>query len=188
MAEPLSDEELQRLEQLAASRGAVRSFDVLPLVAEVRRLRTRLADAEGEGCTLHVHAKHGKEAEELRKGIERIYSTRLKTAQAIAESAPGTEVVPAAALHALLDRVDARDSLAHLRANEELRDARAANKRGLRSQQKAIELLLEALVDGLDSGRCSTKAVRRVLMALGCKAKELPQDIPPAGGKRGRRG
>lgn len=139
---------------------------------ENEELRTRLADAEGEGCTLHGHAKHGKEAEELRKGIERLAVADVFT--------------HCSELLGLLDRVDARDSLSHIRANQELRYVRAANKRGLRSQEKACAVLLDALVDGLDSGTCSTKAIRKALVALGAKAGSLPQDIPPAGGKRGR--
>lgn len=137
------------------------------LVAENAQLKQRLADAEGEGCTLHKHAPHGKEAEELRLGIEKLLAQR---------PLDGWEK----ALQKLLDRVDARDSLAHVRANQELRETRAANRRGLRSQQKAIEILLEGVVDGLDTQRCSTKVLRKALVALGVRAREIPQDLPPA--------
>jgi hypothetical protein len=73
----------------------------------VRSVLARLADAEGEGCTLHGDAPHGKEAEELRKGIEEAltYGTHAEIRDHLSE---------------LLDRVDARDSLAHLRANERI--------------------------------------------------------------------
>lgn len=143
---------------------------------ENEELRERLADAEGEGCTLHKHAPHGKEAEELRKGIEKI----------IAHGPP--KGLWATTLQKLLDGVDARDSLAHLRANEELRDVKSANRRGMRSQAKAIEILLEGLVDGLDSRCCSTKVLRKALVALGAKSSLLPQDVPPANvGRRARR-
>lgn len=78
----------------------------------LRELKARLADAEGEGCTLHGHAPHGQEAEELRKGVE----------EALAY---GTHAEIRDHLQELLDRVPARDSLTHLRANEELAEARA---------------------------------------------------------------
>lgn len=79
--------------------------------ARIAELEARLADAEGEGCTLHGDAPHGKEAEELRKGIELLMGKWAS--------------VHRRELQALLDRVAARDSLAHLRANEELAAARA---------------------------------------------------------------
>lgn len=154
-----------------------------PLQAQVNRLsdqnhdlQRRLADAEGEGCTLHKHAPHGKEAEELRKGVEKLLAkepTNLRTA-----------------LFLLLDRVDARDSLTHLRANEELRDIRRELKRQITSRQSCSSYLLEMLVDNLDRGGAAvvtTKSIRAALVALGHKRAELPQDLPPAGGKRGRR-
>lgn len=59
----------------------------------------------GDGCTLHGDAPHGKEAEELRSGIEALMRLYLV-------------LVPVDKLQRLLDRVNARDSLAHLMAKE----------------------------------------------------------------------
>lgn len=55
-----------------------------------------------EHCPVHGFV-HGKEAEELRKGIERA-------------AAASDGKVSTRALFALLDRIDARDSLAYLEA------------------------------------------------------------------------
>jgi hypothetical protein len=78
----------------------------------------------GEGCTLHADAPHGKEAEELRSGIEQI----------IARSNAYVSDVHAD-LRTLLDQVNARDSLAHLRAKERAPRRRATNGAGYRRER-----------------------------------------------------
>jgi hypothetical protein len=66
--------------------------------AERRKQRRR----EHQECPVHAYQRHGKEAQELRAGIEELLS--------------GTKLFYSwkDALRALLDRVDARDSLAYL--------------------------------------------------------------------------
>jgi len=84
--------------------SAMSSWTGQLLEAACARIRGA-ADHAGEGCSLHGHAPHGREAEELRAGIESLLENRPKMSWA-------------AALQHLLDEVDARDSLAHVRANE----------------------------------------------------------------------
>jgi hypothetical protein len=69
--------------------------------AERRKQRRR----EHQECPVHAYQQHGKEAHELRNGIEKL----------IAEfSADPCDPVTSEDLQALLDHVDARDSLAYL--------------------------------------------------------------------------
>ena len=73
----------------------------------------QLADAcvVGVTCDRHGGAVHGREAEELRKGIERIF---LEYDDVMHQPDEVNDM--RAALRRLLDEVDARDSLAFLEA------------------------------------------------------------------------
>lgn len=81
-------------------------------LSEAERLRARVAELEAEkndllagmfpGCPVA-----GKEAEELRSGIEQLIEEN-------GDGPIGRSAVGAGDLQRLLDRVDARDSLAHL--------------------------------------------------------------------------
>lgn len=157
--------------------------EVNSLRREVEQLRARLADAEGEGCTLHKHAPHGKEAEELRKGVETVLRGSLTAAEAVrlADVGPDARVVSAAALQRLLDRVGARDSLSHLRANEELRDARKALNRHGRTWARIYEVLVEAWLNHLEDPDGIPQHLKDALRTLGVKLNTLPKPIPPAG-------
>lgn len=68
---------------------------------ENEAVRRRQLRAEAKPCAVHAFVNHGKEAEELRAGIERV----LKD---------GVPSRVARDLRLLLDAVDARDSLAYL--------------------------------------------------------------------------
>lgn len=70
---------------------------------------------EDNECRVHGFAEHGKEAEELRAGVESIIEEFDGVDFATVETVCGV-------LRALLERVDARDSIAYL----ERRDARKA--------------------------------------------------------------
>lgn len=118
MPEPISDADLAELRTaLVREAHALRASRSkrAASVAIMLSLVARIDEAEGEGCTLHGHAPHGQEAEELQKGIEELLAnTSINwSVSRLAEE-----------LQKLLDRVDARDSLAHQRANEELAQAR----------------------------------------------------------------
>jgi hypothetical protein len=65
----------------------------------------------GEECPVHHYAKHGKEAEELRQGIDKILMSGLGCFDRDCDQYPD-------ALRELLDKVDARDSLAYLERSE----------------------------------------------------------------------
>jgi hypothetical protein len=76
------------------------------LASAFAELAVQLADkcVVGVPCKRHFGATHGREAEELRKGIEKILASDL-------DDFPY-------ALRALLDEVDARDSLAFREATD----------------------------------------------------------------------
>jgi hypothetical protein len=77
------------------------------LAAAQRRIAELESEAkEPRGCAVHYGSVHGGEAEELRKGLERLLKEH-------------GVVPPRRTLIALLDRVDARDSLAHLELTDE---------------------------------------------------------------------
>jgi hypothetical protein len=80
------------------------------LLAEIGTLRSRLAEAEAAPvrCPVHANEIHGKEAQELRQGIENI----------LTRSGSMTEPM-CLKLTNLLNRVDARDSLAYLERGEQ---------------------------------------------------------------------
>lgn len=59
-----------------------------------------------ERCTVHDNVTHGREAEELRAGVERILSDHHGDCTSMR--------LIRRQLQALLDRVDARDSLAYV--------------------------------------------------------------------------
>jgi hypothetical protein len=93
---------------------------------------------EKQGCAVHDGSIHGREAEELRSGIEKI----IIAGETSADDEQATDVYDA--LITLLDRVDARDSLAF----SELRDrakkgwkTRKANekKRAAKDKQEALQ-------------------------------------------------
>lgn len=85
-------------------RGALEKAECALAAAEVR-----VAELEADTrCSFHAGQSHGEEAEELRAGIE---STIANV---------GTRAGMVTELRDLLDRVDARDSLMHLEATDEL--------------------------------------------------------------------
>lgn len=66
-------------------------------------LTARCGGCVRQHCSVHMDSQHGKEAEELRKGIETLIA-----------GCSEDDGVPAHELQRLLDRIDACDSLAHL--------------------------------------------------------------------------
>lgn len=68
-------------------------------------------------CPVHSHQIHGGEAEELRKGIEGLISDSAPAVDFCDPNGRGCDVIASDDLQNLLDRVDARDSLAHLELN-----------------------------------------------------------------------
>lgn len=87
--------------QMDRDAHAARAQDLARRVTEVERER----DAKDRGCPVHAGTIHGGEAEELRAGIEAFVETYGK-----GEDTYGI----CSRMQRLLDRVDARDSLAHL--------------------------------------------------------------------------
>ena len=81
-------------------------------VGERIRALEEAADPTGEGCSLHGHAPHGQEAEELRNGLEVLLSPAPDDGERDEKWKRD--------IRGILDQVSARDSLAHVRANEEL--------------------------------------------------------------------
>lgn len=75
---------------------------------------------KARGCPVHGDANHGGEAEELRKGIERI----LERSYDATRKVDGDDIC--LALQKLLDDVDARDSLAWLERHDEKHEQEAA--------------------------------------------------------------
>jgi hypothetical protein len=90
-----------------------------------------------KACPVHGFAKHGKEAEELRAGIEKIINEHCGALDGSDPSRyeEATEDM-CDDLQALLDRVDARDSLAYL---ERKPKKRASKKRATRRVGTAEE-------------------------------------------------
>lgn len=86
------------------------------LIAEVRRARAGQC-VVGVSCAQHGGAVHGREAEELRAGIERIRKDHPP-------DHVGEHIVHAA-LRRLLDEVDARDSLAFLERGDAACDSQS---------------------------------------------------------------
>jgi hypothetical protein len=103
--------------------------------ADLVRARGRIEELEceveqaidGGYCAVHDGRVHGGEAEELRHGLEQLITN--------------DSVTPRQA-QALLDRVDARDSLAHGELTEKLSAAQARVKELEADSEKAILLLL----------------------------------------------
>lgn len=79
-----------------------------PFVRAVDAAKARQRSAERRRCVVHALALHGKEAEELRRGIEKILSD-----YGLPETSSHDGLL-VKQLQRLLDRVDARDSLAYL--------------------------------------------------------------------------
>jgi len=76
----------------------------------------------GAECPVHHFAKHGKEAEELRAGVQKLIADGTN------EDTQAVEVLDE--LSKLLDEVDAGDSLAYLeRSDETKRRKKASRKR-----------------------------------------------------------
>lgn len=71
------------------------------------RARARQRQRERTECPVHGYQRHGREAEELRAGIEAVLAEFDGVSYAKVDTVCGV-------LRALLDRVDARDSLAYL--------------------------------------------------------------------------
>jgi hypothetical protein len=67
----------------------------------------------GVPCKRHSHVVHGNEAEELRKGVE---LALMNTADVVDDDAPDVLRSLRKSLIFLLDRIDARDSVAFLEA------------------------------------------------------------------------
>lgn len=133
MDKPIIDELRERMQSFIQAHGNSRSVttsvvpaDVLDLLAEVDDLRaenTRLSTV----CTVHAAQTHGAEAEELRKGIERILYIADSNSCYIEED-----------LRVLLDTVDSGDSLAFV----ERRDALMKRAFVAEAQLKALQFLL----------------------------------------------
>lgn len=98
------------------------------MTSSVRRTKETQARNKQRGrerveCAMHAYQKHGKEAEELRKGIEDVIKS-LRSAYGFCADCGGPEDMARAAaydLENLLDSVDARDSLAYLERNPKRR-------------------------------------------------------------------
>lgn len=91
-------------------------------------------------CPVHYGQIHGGEAEELRAGIESL----------IAQHPDGA--VPRRKLQRLIDRIDARDSLAHLemRDGEPLRDiVRRLHETSERSRDDGLRIVRQDVFDDL---------------------------------------
>lgn len=74
-----------------------------------------LQEVVGRACPSHDEVHHGGEADELRSGIESlIEGTDITLPQESSPSGEDVRVVLVSDLKDLLDKVDARDSLAYL--------------------------------------------------------------------------
>ena len=93
-----------------AMRSARAEGEVADLETELKEARTR--------CTVHNDSIHGAEAEELRRGLEDILKNEVDEGLAVG--------VTVGTIQDLLDRVDARDSLAFLERAERRAVARVA--------------------------------------------------------------
>jgi len=81
----------------------------------VEKARREQRRAESLACAVHAFQRHGKEAQELRSGIETIVSGMSASADELSGDDARDQLVGARrALEKLLDDVDARDSLAYL--------------------------------------------------------------------------
>jgi len=79
----------------------------------------RIAELEQQTCARHAGQAHGKEAEELRAGIEQILRNTSDVKSALSSDALGMVLVGMRrSLQFLLDNIDARDSLAYLEARD----------------------------------------------------------------------
>lgn len=178
---------LWQLQQLASS-----NKDALRAMADqLEAAQARIDDLEGEardlGCAVHVGAVHGGEAEELRAGIE----------QLIADDEELIWRAVRRELQDLLDRVDARDSLAHLeridvaiaerdKLQAEL-DAAAARIARLESEHDTLCLVVEhttGTVDKLTATRTELEAARREVTEMRPVVEAAVQwrsDDPPVG-------
>lgn len=93
----------------ARSRVDAREHRIAELEAAKAAAEARVAELEADTrCSFHAGQSHGKEAEELRAGVESIIAN------------VGTRAGMVTELRELLDRVDARDSLMHVEAIDEL--------------------------------------------------------------------
>jgi hypothetical protein len=140
-------------EALAAMLNAVPSLlsHIDAQAGEIERLRSRIwkgDDGVGHGAcpSCEYNAAHGGEAEELRKGIETL----------IADG--GLVDDPRGLLLALLDRVDARDSLAYV---TELDEVRASIERLARERDEAIASSHDAAAKAAESTSGATDSPSR---------------------------
>lgn len=107
------------------ARGIARTRNNLATLADqFDAAQQRIAELEAEareprGCAAHYGSIHGGEAEELRKGIETIIKSFSDCED---QSAMRGNLIR------LLDRVDARDSLAHVELRDELERLTAASE------------------------------------------------------------
>lgn len=138
--------------------------DVIAADAELGRAFAegivQLADAcvIGLPCERHGGAVHGREAEELRAGLE----------QLLDEHGPvpaGVSISPAVFedlrrdLQRLLDRVDARDSLGYLEASDAAVPEPTYDLLQLQALAKATDDQLQAIVQGETGSQASTAMI-----------------------------
>lgn len=142
-----------------------------------------LDEIENGTCRRHANQKHGAEAEELRRGIEQIVANLQHVA--------GRET--RVQLQALLDRIDARDSLSYLEAQDEKSAmVRAALDEALDGWRKAVTAitgipgrsereqltritLLRALVSG--TGPTAIEYLRNEISELKARVTERDAEI-----------
>lgn len=167
-APPLSPETAASYERLQGLLAEMANAPVEPSPGWQERVLSSISSANAVQpiCAVHFGAVHGGEAEELRRGIERII------AQSDYRAVKGQ-------LIRLLDSVDARDSLAHV---EEL-DALKARVADLEErQQKHLELIrrlsqetpLASEAEGWTSQRAALVAEVGTLKA---RVAELERDL-----------
>jgi hypothetical protein len=112
-----------------------------PVLSQMREV---LDELENNTCARHAGQAHGAEAEELRRGVERLLSQSAHFGTDAVNGAIGL-IDLRRALQSLLDRVDARDSLAYLDA----RDAKLAEAMKRGDDLAAVGIQLVNLVDAL---------------------------------------
>lgn len=123
----------------------------------------RIALEEGTfPCSVHADAVHGGEAEELRKGIEKLEERYRRSADITIE----IDVV-ADALRRLLDDVDARDSLAYL----ERKDARGA---AVADPNAYSDAQVQAAWEAYESSLCKRPADRNSALREALAAAGVP--------------
>lgn len=81
----------------------------------------------------HASSLNGREAEELRNGIETLIAEKGETVHELMEFDSAELAVKASELLDLLDRVDARDSLAYLERKDRRRRSRTSERAVRRS-------------------------------------------------------